>query len=128
MPNKIVETIAIGTHTTTVAGTRFQCNLSCTAAIITSIMEIIEVTPANNNEPKNNTPIRPPNGTWSIIAGNAINAKPIPLVATSDTSFPPACAIKPNAAKTPIPANNSKLLLAKPTTKPAPVKSVSFFK
>ena len=128
VPNSAMDNNAIGTHTVMVETTRPQCSLSCTAAIITSRIEISEVTPANSSEPKNSTPSRLPIGAWSIMAGKAINAKPMPDVATSLTSLPPACAIKPNAANTPIPASNSKLLLAKPTTKPEPVKSVSRFK
>ena len=53
-------------------------------------MEIIEVTPANTSEPKNNTPINAPIGAWLMMVGNAINAKPIPLDATSLTSLPAA--------------------------------------
>ena len=63
-----------------------------------------------------------------MIVGKAKNAKPIPPFATSLTSCPLATAMNPNAENTPIPAKTSKLLLAKPTTKPAPVKSDSFFK
>ena len=63
---------------------------------------------------KNKTPNTSPNGALLIMVGNAKNAKPIPPFATSLTSWPCAVAIKPNAAKTPTPANTSKLLFAKP--------------
>ena len=96
--------------------------------MITSITEINEVNAAKVNEPKNNTPNTSPNGALLIIVGNAKKAKPIPPFATSLTSTPCAVAMKPNAANTPIPASTSKLEFAKPTTKPLPVKSESFFK
>ena len=58
-----------------------------------------------------------------MMVGKAIKAKPMPEEATLLTSLPCEAAIKPNAANTPIPANTSKLLLAKPTTKPVLPKS-----
>ena len=59
-----------------------------------------------------------------MIAGNAMNARPRPSVATSSTGTPAAVAMKPSAAKTPMPASSSKPELANPTTSPEPVMSL----
>ena len=48
----------------------------------------------------------------------------MPLATTSLMSWPEAWAMKPSAAKTPIPASSSKPELAKATTDPDPVMSV----
>jgi hypothetical protein len=62
------------------------------------------------------------------MVGKAMNARPIPLVATSLTWVPAACAIKPRAENTPMPARSSKPEFAKPTTAPEPVRSVLGFR
>lgn len=51
-----------------------------------------------------------------------MNAKPIPLETTSETGTPDACAMNPKTEKMPIPAKSSNDELAKPTTKPDPVR------
>ena len=127
VPNSSTEAVIIGTPTTKVAATRLVFSLSCTAAITTSSTEINEVSPANTSEPKNSRPISAPAGAWLMMVGNAIKARPMPPAATSPTCCPLAVAIKPSAANTPIPASNSKLLLANATTMPVPVKSESRF-
>ena len=95
------------------------------AETTTSMTEMREVTPARTRLAKNRTPIRAPAGASLMIVGKAMNASPSPSVATSLTATPLACAMKPRAAKTPMPASTSKLELAKPTTRPDPVMSVS---
>ena len=62
VPNNSADTTAIGRQTIKVAVMRPKRSLSCTAAMITYTMEIIEVTPANTTEPKNSKPISGPNG------------------------------------------------------------------
>jgi len=81
-----------------------------------------EVKPAINREPKNSTPNRGPPGIWLIMVGKAMNANPIPEVATSSTATPEVEAMKPRVAKTPIPAKTSKPELDSPTTVPRPDK------
>ena len=126
--NRTVETIAIGTHTSRVEETRARPNLSWTAAITTSTMEISEVKPASTSEPKKSTPISAPAGASEMIVGKAMNARPTPATTTSSIATPWACAMKPSAENTPMPHRISKLEFAKPTTRPEPVRSVFFFR
>lgn len=123
-----VEISAIGTPTRTMARVLETPNLSRTPAMTTSMMEIIDVTPANTNEPKNSTPISDPPGASEMIVGNATNANVRPEETTSPTPTPCACAMNPRAAKTPMPASISKLEFANPTTRPEPVRSVLRFR
>ena len=62
-----------------------------------------------------------------MIVGKAMKARPMPELATSETGWLAACAMKPSAANTPIPHSSSKEELAKPTTRPEPVRSAFFF-
>ncbi len=78
----------------------------------TSITLMSEVSPATTREPKNSSPSRAPPGASLMIAGKAMNASPIPSSATSLTATPWAWAMKPRAAKTPMPASTSKEELA----------------
>ena len=83
----------------------------------------MDVNPAAKSEPKNSTPIKVPESPMvEIIFGNATNARPGPPLATSCTGTLVAVAIKPNTEKIPTPAKISNDELAKPTTKPEPVK------
>ena len=68
-------------------------SLSLIAEKTTSMMEIREVTPAKNKVRKNSTPKTSPNGMLLMIVGKATNARPMPLVATSSTPTPAACAM-----------------------------------
>ena len=122
--NSARETIASGTVTTRTAGTRVRPSLSWKPAMMTSTIEISEVNPAKVRAPKNRTPIRVPAGASEMIVGKAMKARPMPLVATSPTATPDALAMKPRAAKTPMPARISKLEFAKPTTSAELVRSV----
>ena len=115
---------AAGTPTTSVAPLRDISNLSRTAEMTTSITETSDVMPAITSDPKNRTPMNAPAGASEMIAGKAMNARPIPSVATSETAVSFAWAMKPSAAKTPMPASSSKPELAKPTTAPEPDMSV----
>src|SRR5690606_38005737 len=106
-----------------------QPSLSWNAAIGTCRMLTIEVIPATVNEAKNRKPNRsPPAPKLEMIFGNAIKARPIPPDTTSSTLAPELNAIKPSAAKTPIPARISKDELANATTIPEPVRLVLRFR
>ena len=114
--------------TISVADLRLQPSLSWNAATMTSRIEIKEVRPAKTREPKNSTPRIAPNGASETMVGKAMNARPMPPLATSDTGVPEAAAMKPSAAKTPMPARISKPELANATTMPEPVRSVLRFR
>ena len=89
----------------------------------------MEVIPATVNEPKNRKPNRsPPAPKLEMIFGKAIKARPIPPDTTSSTFAPELNAIKPSAAKTPIPARISNDELANATTTPEPVRFVLRFR
>ena len=124
----MVENTASGTVTARVAAMRPIPNLSWIAAMITSTMEISEVNPASTREPKNSTPITAPPGASPMMAGKAMKARPMPDSTTSSRATPWAWAMNPRAENTPIPARISKPELAKPTTRPEPVRSVFFFR
>src|SRR5664279_4336291 len=117
-------TTAAGAPTATVAPIRESSNLSRTAEITTSMTLTSEVTPAKTRDPKKSTPISAPAGASLMIAGKATNANPSPSAATSSTATPDACAMKPSAAKTPIPASSSKPEFDRPTTSADPDMSV----
>lgn len=84
--------------------------------------------PANTRAPKKSTPKIEPPVACETIVGKAMNARPMPDDATPETSVFCACAMKPRAANTPIPARISKPEFAKPTTRPEPVRSVLRFR
>ena len=123
-----VEIIASGIITIIVEVRREVPALSCTPAIMTSRIEMSEVNPAKRSEPKNRNPMSAPAGACEIMVGKAMKAKPIPSSTTLSTAIPCACAMKPSAANTPIPASSSNPELAKPTTAPEPVRSVLGFR
>ena len=106
------------------ARTRLVSNLSRTAEMTTSSTLTSEVKPAMTSEAKNSTPITAPAGASLTIVGNAMKARPIPDVATSPTATPVAWAMKPSAAKTPMPASSSKPEFDRPTTRAEPDMSV----
>ncbi len=83
-----------------------------------------EVSPAKTRHAKNAKPKRLPPGISEMSVGKATNARPMPLVATSETAAPDAEAMKPRAAKTPMPARISKPEFEKATTRPEPVRFV----
>ena len=114
----------MGMVTTRVAAFRLHPNLSWNAATMTSRMETSDVSPANTREPKNSTPSTAPKGASETMVGKVMNASPMPAPATSSTAVPALWAMKPRAAKTPMPARISNPELAKATTMPEPVKSV----
>src|SRR5574344_1553417 len=127
--NKMVETIAEPPAMMVTARLRDQPSLSWNAAMGTCRILTIEVTPATVNEAKNKKPNKsPPAPKLEMIFGNAIKAKPIPPETTSSTDEPALYAMKPSAAKIPIPAKISKDEFASATTKPDPVKLVLRFK
>ena len=80
-----VERTAMGMPTASVPATRPRPSLSCTAAMMTSRMEMRDVKPASRSEPKKSAPMSAPSGAWLMIVGNAINARPMPSAATSET-------------------------------------------
>src|SRR5690606_12025339 len=116
-------TTAAGTVTSSVARTRVSSNLSRTAEITTSRMLTNDVRPASTSEPKNSTPSREPAGASLMIVGNTTNANRMQLATTSVTATSLACARKPRAANTPLPASSSKPEFERPTTSPEPVMS-----
>ena len=122
------DTTAERPTTTSTVVQRPQPSLSFTAETTTSRMEMSEVNPAITREPKKRMPTRAPMGAWEISVGNATKARPIPLATTSSTRTPEACAMKPSAENTPMPARISKPELDRPTTRPEPVRFVRFFR
>ena len=114
--------------TSSTAAQRLRPSLSFTAETTTSRIEMREVKPAITSDPKNSTPIRVPNGAAEIIVGKATNARPRPELTTSVTATPEACAMKPSAENTPMPARTSKPELENPTTRPEPVRLVRRFR
>src|SRR5690625_7913979 len=123
VPNPNSEMSAATTPNVATTVTRDQPSLSFTAEITTSRIEIIEVNPAKSSDAKKSTPMigpRPP-GAWEMISGKATKASPIPEVTTSSMLTPAACAMKPSAENTPMPARISKPEVEKHTTKPEPV-------
>ena len=126
--NMAREITALSPTTTRTVVHRPQPILSFTAETTTSRMEISEVKPARTREPKKSTPISAPIGASEMMAGNAMNARPMPDSTTSAICTPLACAMKPRAEKTPMPARISKPELEKPTTRPEPVRLVRFFR
>ncbi len=122
--NRAMEMTASGMETMRVVRTRPHPSLSCRAATITSRIEMREVTPAKTRAPKNSTPMIDPPVACDTIVGKATNARPMPEVATPETSVPCAWAMNPSAANTPMPARISKPELANATTRPEPVRSV----
>ena len=116
------------TPTPMAAVLRCRANLSLIAETTTSSNENSEVKPAMKSEAKNRNPNNPPRGIWLMMAGKATNARPMPEVATSSTATLDCTAMKPRAAKTPMPASTSKEELAKPVTRPVPVRLVRGFR
>ena len=85
-----------------------------------------DVKPAINSEPKKRTPKIGPPVMLLMIVGKAINARPMPLVATSATATCWVTATKPKVANTPMLARTSKALLDRPTTAPRPERFARF--
>ena len=90
----------------------------------TWMIDTSEVRPAKMSDRKKRTPKIAPPGISLMIVGNAMKARPTPLLTTSSTPTLAACAMKPSAANTPTPASISNPEFAKPTTRPEPVRFV----
>ena len=123
-----IETTAMRPPTITVEVRSLMPVLSAIAAIGTWMIETSEVSPAKISVRKNRTPKIAPPGIWLMIVGNAMKARPTPLLTTSSTPVPAVWAMNPSAANTPTPASISKPEFAKPTTRPEPVRFVFRFR